>query len=109
MKNNAFFINFGLGLSFLLIYFIGMLVLSLNFTNSIQIVTDEMNLVSQAESYLAFSQNVQREMFYDPAKKVLGEESFDVARDSLEILYSYNEMLLFIHYENRKELNVDYS
>lgn len=68
MKDNTFFMQFGFGLGILLAYFVGMLVLSLNFTNKIQIITDEMNLVSQAESYYAFAQNVQREMIYDPTK-----------------------------------------
>jgi hypothetical protein len=51
---------------------------------------------------------VQREMIYDPSKEVLGSDCFDIARDSLEILYGYNEMLLHIHYENRKDLELGY-
>jgi hypothetical protein len=46
MKDNTFFMQFGFGLGILLAYFIGMLVLSLNFTGRTKIITDEMNLVS---------------------------------------------------------------
>ena len=47
-------------------------------------------------------------MIYDPNKEVLGTDSFEVARDSLEILFNYNELLLNQHYQNRKDLETDY-
>lgn len=37
-------------------------------------------------------------MIYDPTMLVLGQNSFDVARDSLENLYDYNQMILDIHF-----------
>jgi hypothetical protein len=100
--------KFGFALVILLGYFTSMFVISLQFIYSTQVITAEMNLVSQAESYYAFTQNVQREMVYDPDKAVLSTESFEVARDSLEILYNYNMLLQHIHYENREQLNPDY-
>jgi hypothetical protein len=100
--------QFGFALVILLGYFTSMFVISLQFIYSTQVITAEMNLVSQAESYYAFTQNVQREMVYDPDKAVLSTESFEVARDSLEILYNYNMLLQHIHYENREQLNPDY-
>jgi hypothetical protein len=108
MKDNTFFMQFGFALVILLGYFTSMFVISLQFIYSTQVITAEMNLVSQAESYYAFTQNVQREMVYDPDKAVLSTESFEVARDSLEILYNYNMLLQHIHYENREQLNPDY-
>lgn len=108
MKDNTFFLNFGFALFILLGYFIAMLVISLDYTSRIKLVTQEMNLVSQAESYLAFAQNVQREMIYDPNKRVLGYSSFEVARDSLEILYGYDTLLQNSHFDNRKVLNEEY-
>jgi hypothetical protein len=108
MKDNTFFMNFGIGLLILLGYFVAMMVISLQFTSRITLITHEMNLVSQSESYYAFVQNVQREMIYEPSKEVLDSNPFDVARDSLEILYQYNELLLHSHFENRGILNEYY-
>lgn len=39
-------------------YFIAMFTISLIFINSIGIITEEMNLIAQAEAYLSFAQNV---------------------------------------------------
>ena len=50
-------------------------------------------MLSQAESYYAFAQNVQREMLYDPNKTVLGGNSFQIAKDTLEQLYNFNALL----------------
>ena len=43
-------------------YFVVMFVLSLEYINNIKIITEEMNVLAQAESYYTFAQNVQREM-----------------------------------------------
>lgn len=58
MKDNKFFTQFGFAILLLLGYFIGMLVISLNYTTRIKLITNEMNLMSQAESYYEFVQNV---------------------------------------------------
>ena len=54
MKDNKFFTQFGFAILLLLGYFIGMLVISLNYTTRIKLITNEMNLMSQAESYYEF-------------------------------------------------------
>jgi hypothetical protein len=43
-----------------------------------------MNVLAQAESYYSFAQNVQREMIYNPKKPILNENSFIVAKDTIE-------------------------
>jgi hypothetical protein len=39
-------------------YFIAMLVISLQYTKRIKLITEEMNLVAQSDSYFAFTYNV---------------------------------------------------
>lgn len=90
-------------------YFIAMLVISLQYTKRIKLITEEMNLVAQSDSYFAFTYNVQREMIYDPDKLVLNHDSFEIARDSLETLYQYNELLQRMHFKNKGVLNPEYN
>lgn len=60
-------------------YFVAMYVLAVNYIKDIQIITKEMNVLAQAESYYSFAQNVQREMIYNKDKPVLNIDSFTVA------------------------------
>ena len=55
MNDNTFFMQLSVILLVLLAYFIAQLVVSLQFTDRIKIITNEMNLVAQAESYYAFA------------------------------------------------------
>jgi hypothetical protein len=47
-------------------------------------------------------------MIYNKDKPVLGENSFTVAKDTIEQLYMLNQLLLEDHYHNRNILNSDY-
>ncbi len=67
-----------------------------------------MNVLAQAESYFSFAQNVQREMIYDPERPILNEESFKVAKDSIEQLYTLNQKILENHFSNREILKSEY-
>ena len=58
MKDNSFFIQFGFATIVLLSYFIAMIIISLQYTSRIKLLTSELNMLAQAESYFAFSQNV---------------------------------------------------
>ena len=55
MKDNKFFTQFGFAILLLLGYFVAMLVISLQYTNRIKLITEEMNIMSQAESFYEFS------------------------------------------------------
>lgn len=107
-SNRKVFIQFGIGVLFIMAYFVAMFVLSVQYINNIQIITKEMNVLAQAESYYSFAQNVQREMLYNPSKPVLGTDSFTVARDTVEQLYSLNSLVLEDHFNNRNILTADY-
>jgi hypothetical protein len=48
-------------------------------------------------------------MIYDPDKLVLNHDSFEIARDSLETLYQYNELLQRMHFKNKGVLNPEYN
>jgi hypothetical protein len=41
-----------------------MLVISLQYTSRIKLLTTELNMLAQTENYYAFAQNVQRELVY---------------------------------------------
>ena len=71
-------------------YFVVMFVLSLQYISNIQIITTEMNVLAQAESYYSFALNTQREMIYNPEKPILNKDSFTIAKDSVEQLYTLN-------------------
>lgn len=60
-------------------YFVAMFILSNNYISNTQIITEEMNVLAQAESFYSFALNVQREMIYDPEKPILNENSFVIA------------------------------
>lgn len=83
-SNKKVFIQFGIGVLFIMAYFVVMFVLSLRYIENIQIITKEMNVLAQAESYYSFAQNVQREMIYNPDKPILNENSFIISKDSIE-------------------------
>jgi len=84
------FIQFGIGILFIMAYFVVMFVLSLQYISNIQIITTEMNVLAQAESYYSFALNTQREMIYNPEKPILNKDSFTIAKDSVEQLYTLN-------------------
>ena len=54
-SNKKVFIQFGVGVLFIMAYFTAMFVLSLQYINNIQIITKEMNVLAQAESYFSFA------------------------------------------------------
>lgn len=89
-------------------YFVVMFVLSLEYINNIKIITEEMNVLAQAESYYTFAQNVQREMIYNPSKPILNSDSFTVAKDTIDQLYSLNQRILQDHFNNRNILTNSY-
>ena len=89
-------------------YFVVMFVLSLQYIENIQIITKEMNVLAQAESYYSFAQNVQREMIYNPEKPILNDNSFTVAKDTIEQLYTLNQYILDDHFHNRNILTTEY-
>ena len=89
-------------------YFVAMLVISLNNVSTIQVITKEMNVLAQAESYYSFAQNVQKEMIYNPEKVILGHNAFEVVKDTLEQVYRLNLMIKQHHYQNRKVLSKDF-
>ena len=39
-------------------YFVAMYIVSIDYINNIQMITSEMNVLAQAESYYSFAQNV---------------------------------------------------
>ena len=55
MKDNKFFTQFGFAILVLLGYFIAMIIISLQYTARIKIIANEMNLMTQAESYYLFA------------------------------------------------------
>lgn len=65
-------------------YFSAMFALSVQYINNIQVLTNEMNILAQAESYYSFTQNTIREMIYDNSKPILNKDSFSVAKDSID-------------------------
>jgi hypothetical protein len=89
-------------------YFVVMFVLSVQYINNIQIITKEMNVLAQAESYYSFAQNVQREMIYNRKKPILQGDSFTVAKDTIEQLYGLNQLILDDHFHNRDILTADF-
>lgn len=54
-SNRKVFIQFGIGVLFIMAYFVVMFVLSLQYIANIQIITKEMNVLAQAESYYSFA------------------------------------------------------
>ena len=86
-SNKKFLIQAGVATLVVSAYFIAMFILSLQYISNIQVITDEMNALAQAESYYSFVQNSMREMIYNPDKPILQHKSFEVTRDSVEQLY----------------------
>lgn len=107
-SNKKVFIQFGIGVLLIMAYFVVMFVFSLQYISNIQIITQEMNVLAQAESYYSFALNVQREMIYNPSKPILNKESFIISKDSIEQLYTLNQKILQSHFSNRDILNSDY-
>jgi hypothetical protein len=108
-SNRKVFIQFGVGILCIMAYFVVMFYLSLQYIDNIQIITEEMNVLAQAESYYSFAQNVQREMIYNRSKDILNGNSFTVAKDTIEQLYSLNQYILEDHFYNRDILTDDYN
>ncbi len=89
-------------------YFFMMFIFARQFISNTEIITNEINVSSQAESYFSFAQNAQREMIYDSQKPVLNEDSFTIAKDTIEMLYGLNSDILDHHFKNRKILDGEY-
>lgn len=89
-------------------YFVTMFVISIQYIKNIEIITYEMNVLAQAESYYSFAQNVQREMIYNKDKPILNQNSFIVAKDTIEQLYTLNQMIIEDHFHNRDILDSEY-
>lgn len=89
-------------------YFVTMFVISIQYIKNIEIITYEMNVLAQAESYYSFAQNVQREMIYNKDKPILNQNSFKVAKDTIEQLYTLNQMIIEDHFHNRDILDSEY-
>jgi hypothetical protein len=87
------FIQFGIGVLLIMAYFVVMFVFSLQYISNIQIITQEMNVLAQAESYYSLALNIQREMIYNPSKPILNKESFIISKDSIEQLYTLNQKI----------------
>ena len=68
-----------------------------------------MNLIAESESYFSFSQNLQRELIYDPNKLIFkGETLFETATDATERLYEFNEISLESHFHHISHLDSNY-
>ena len=89
-------------------YFVTMFVISIQYIKNIEIITYEMNVLAQAESYYSFAQNVQREMIYNKDKPILNQNSFVIAKDTIEQLYTLNQMIIEDHFHNRDILDSEY-
>lgn len=82
-SNTKFIIQFGIAVLGVMAYFTAMFIISRTYISNIQLVTQEMNVLAQAESYYSFAQNTQIEMMYNPNKPILNENSFKVSRDTI--------------------------
>ncbi len=71
-SNRKFFIKFGVAVVVVEAYFFALYILSNQFISNISIITNEMSVAAQAESYFSLAQNVQREMIYNHEKPVFG-------------------------------------
>jgi hypothetical protein len=67
-----------------------MYVMAKDIINDISFIVKELNYLAQAESYYSFAQNTQREMIYNPEKPILDEDSFQIAKATVEQLYTLN-------------------
>jgi len=54
-SNTKVFIQFGIGILCIMAYFVAMFVISIQFISNIQTITNEMNVLAQAESYYMFA------------------------------------------------------
>lgn len=107
-SNRKVFIQFGVGVLCIMAYFVTMFVISIQYIKNIEIITYEMNVLAQAESYYSFAQNVQREMIYNKEKPILNQNSFIIAKDTIEQLYTLNQMIIEDHFNNRDILDSEY-
>ena len=107
-SSKKFIVQFGMAGLVVSAYFAAMLSFSLMFISNIGIITDEMNVLAQAESYYSFAQNVQREMIYNAEKPILGRNSFEISKDTIEQVYRLNQLIMDYHFHNKKILRDDY-
>jgi len=47
-------------------------------------------------------------MIYNKDKPILNKNSFTIAKDTIEQLYSLNQLIIEDHFQNRDILNTDY-
>lgn len=78
-SNRNFFIQFCVAVMVVMAYFITMFALAKQYIGNILIVQSEMSTAAYNEAVHIFIQNVQREMLYDPTRKVLNNDSFVVS------------------------------
>jgi hypothetical protein len=60
-------------------YFAAVFMIAKTYLNNIEVITKELSISAYTEANFAFLQNVQREMIYNPQKKILNSDSFQVA------------------------------
>lgn len=77
-----------------------MFILSLDYIKNIQSLNSEMNIICQAEPQYTLTQNVIREMILNSSKPILNNNSFTVAKDSIENAYGLNQQILTTHNSN---------
>ena len=63
-------------------------------------LTAEMNVLAASESYYSYSQNVFREMIYDPEKPIAKDKtSYEVVKETIEVLTIVNQQLMTEHFQ----------
>lgn len=92
-----FFVQFFFTVLVVLAYFTSMFIIAKNYISNIEIVAKEMSIASFNEAHFSFLLNSQREMVYNPSKKIFLKDSFSVSKEYLAIIQERVQIYLDLH------------
>lgn len=96
-SNSKVLVQFSIALFAVMAYQIGMYFMSVDQISRVKVFSKEMNIMAQAEQYFCLSQNILRELIYEPSKTFLNVSSDVIARDTLNQIYQFNYDLIKTH------------
>jgi hypothetical protein len=72
------------------------------------VLGNELNITSAAEPYYWLVLDTQREMYFNPDKLILHQDSFTVSVDAIEQMYYLNNLIQTTHLTDLSQLSATY-